>query len=231
MDGWQPPLKPAHPLMPEPPGFEAENDQRRLYDQYLASWDAELGRLFDYLRESGILDTSYVIITSDHGELFERGAIGHYCPLIYDALVHVPLIVSRPGHSERIDVQTNTSNVDLLPTIASLAGIDTPSWAEGEVLPGLGGTSAEDRSIYVMDAKTNSAFQALTKVSISLMKNEYRLTYYQYPELRYSQFELYNLQNDPDELQNLYPAGSALALRLKDELVQKLTDVNRAFKA
>jgi arylsulfatase A-like enzyme len=231
MDGWQPPQKPTHPLMPEPPGSDAENDQQRLYDQYLASWDAELARLLDYLKTSGLLDTSYVIITSDHGELFERGAIGHYCPLIYDPLVHVPLIVCRPGQTERLDVQAATSNVDLLPTIAALTGLAAPGWAEGRALPLLGGMPDEERSIYSMDAKTNSAFAAFSKVTLSLTKGDYRLTYYQYPEIRYEQFELYNLRDDPDEMRDLYTKDNPLAVPLKDELLQKLADANRHFPA
>ena len=72
-----------------------------------------------------------VIFTADHGELFERGVVGHYCPLIYDPLAHIPLIISPPGRTERVDVQTATSSVDVLPTIARMAGLETPAWAEG----------------------------------------------------------------------------------------------------
>ena len=98
-DGWQAPEKSIHPLTaPRTPGPYAEQENDRLkYDQYLASWDAEVGRLLEYLRTSGLLDSSYVILTSDHGELFERGVVGHNCSLIYDPIVHVPLIISRPG--------------------------------------------------------------------------------------------------------------------------------------
>ncbi len=229
MDDYHPPRKPPHPLMPQPPGFEAEEDQRRLYDQYLASWDAELAPLFDYLRTSGTLDTSYVILSSDHGELFERGAIGHYCPLIYDPLVHVPLLISRPGQAERLDVQIPTSNVDLLPSLANLAGLDAPDWAEGRILPIIGSTADEGRSIFVMDAKSNSAFAPLKTFSFSLTKNHFRLTYYEYPESNYSNFELYNLDEDPDELTNLYSENFPTARQLKDELLQKLADANRPY--
>jgi len=227
MDGLEPPLKPVHALSTENPGSDAETSQRLRYDQYMASWDAELGRLFEYLRTSGLLDTSYVFITSDHGEMFERGVIGHYTPLIYDPLVRVPLIVSRPGRTDRIDVRVPTSNVDLLPTIASLTGIESPSWAEGRLLPEFGGTPDPDRSIYIVDAKTNAAAAKLTRVSLSLTKNDYRLTYYQYPELDYARFELYQLPDDPDELHDLYSEVSPVGSRLKDELLQTLRDVNR----
>jgi arylsulfatase A-like enzyme len=229
MDDWQATHKPAHPLINDPTPFESQENQRRRYDQYLASWDAEVARLFDFMRTSGLLDTSYVIITSDHGEIFERGHVGHSTPLIFGPLVHVPLIISRPGQTSRIDVRAPTSSVDLLPTIAALSGLDVPPWAEGQLLPELGGTPREDRSIYVLDAKTNSAFGKLTKLSLSLSQGEYRLTYYQYPNRDYQDFELYHLAADPDELNNIYSDDLPVAARLKDELLQKLSEVNRGY--
>jgi arylsulfatase A-like enzyme len=229
-DGWQAVEKPVHALSQSPATFKEEEDQRRRYDQYLASWDAELSRLLDYMKASGLLDTSYVMLTSDHGELFERGEIGHNGYLIYDPIIHVPLIISRPGQKERIDIQTPTSNVDILPTIASLIGRPIPDWAEGQVLPEFGGFPDQDRDIYAMDAKTNSAHAALTRISISLTKNDHRLTYYQYPNLNYKEFELFNLEDDPDELNNLYPAQPQIAHQLQDELLQKLAEENRRFQ-
>lgn len=231
MDGWVPPAKPVHPLATENAGPDAEASQRLRYDQYMASWDAELGRLFMYLRTSGLLDTSYVFITSDHGEMFERGVIGHYTPMIYDPLVRVPLIITRPGLTDRIDVRVPTSSVDLLPTMASLAGSGEPSWSEGRLLPEFGGTPDPDRSIYVVDAKTNAAAAKLTRVSLSLTKNEYRLTYYQYPEQDYTRYELFRLPDDPEELHDLYQEESSVGSRLRDELQQTLRDINHETEA
>ena len=229
-DGWQAREKPAHALSPTPVTFEEEENRRRKYDQYLASWDAELLRLLDFMKTSGLLDTSYVMFTSDHGELFERGEVGHDTYLIYDSIVHVPLIITRPGQKGRIDIQAPTSNVDLLPTLASLTGSNPPNWTEGLPLPELGGISDQDRGIFTMDAKTNSVFNSLTKVSLSLTRNDHRLTYYNYPNLKYKEFELYNLMEDPDELNDLYPAQPQIVHQLQDELLQKLAEVNRRYR-
>ena len=231
MDGWEAPEKPVHPLIGTggmTPG--AQQNQRRLYDQYLSSWDAEVGRLLDYLRTSGILESSYVIITSDHGELFERGVVGHSCPLIYDPLVHVPLLISRPGQQNRVDVHTPTSSVDLLPTLASLAGGGRPDWAEGRLLPELGGEPDVGRGIYAMDAKTNSAYEPLSRVSFSFLKDQHRLTYYEFPNLEYRGFEYYDLAEDPEELRDLFAGGPSHAIQMQEELLEKLAEVNRPFQ-
>jgi hypothetical protein len=85
------------------------------------------------------------------------------------------------------------------------------------------------RSIFSFEAKTNSAFARLTKVSVALTRNEYRLTYYQYPDKDYTGFELYNLVEDPEEMKDMYSAGSSLSASLKEELLDKLADANRAY--
>ena len=95
-DGWSPPAKKKHRLSPgvsEP----RLNSLRDTYDEYVANLDAEFGRLLDHLEASGLLDSSYLIFTSDHGELFERGASGHSTPLVFEPLIRIPLLISAPG--------------------------------------------------------------------------------------------------------------------------------------
>ena len=227
-DGWRPADKPIHPLAYDQNDPVFSNATRLLYDQYVASWDMEVGRLFDYLKTSGLLDRSYVVITSDHGELFERGEVGHWTRLIYEAIMHVPLLVSTPGQKGRKDVKAVTSSVDILPTLAQMAGEPIPAWNEGQVLPGLGGSEIPDRSIFTVDAKNNASFAPLTETSISLTKDQNRLTYYKYPNFG-ELFEFYNLTDDPDELHNLYPSKPAIAIKMQEELLQKLSDVNKPY--
>ena len=138
-DGWQPMEKPMHPRSWDRKPYTELKEANQRYDEYLLSWDAEVSRLFQYLEESGLLDRSYVVITADHGELNERGEEGHFTPLIYEPLIYIPLIVFQPGQKEHKDVHMPTSSVDVLPTLAHLAGKPTPRWAEGRLLPGFGG--------------------------------------------------------------------------------------------
>lgn len=226
-DGWVPPEKPIHELSEQKPAALL-NRWNQYYDEYLANWDAELGRLFDFLHSSGLFDTSYIVITSDHGEIFERGQTGHFTKLIYDPLIHIPLIISKPGQIGREDVHTVTSSVDVLPTLAHLTGRLEPTWAEGSLLPLLGGIDDSNRSIYAMDAKTNSEFSPLRNFSISLTKGDYRLTCYKYSES--PKFEFYHIKDDPEELTDLYPSQPAIALQMQKELLEKLAEVNKPFE-
>lgn len=109
----------------------------------LAYWKARYAagvRLFDrriagflkYLRESGILDSSYLIVTSDHGEeLFEHEGWGHGGSL-HDHQLRVPLIVRPPkadGGARRVSRYVRL--IDLMPTLLSLAGATAPPEAQG----------------------------------------------------------------------------------------------------
>ena len=225
-DGLKTPHKPIHDLSEEKRDALDLDLNRRAYDEYLASWDNETSRLFDFLKEFGLTENSYVFITADHGELFERGIIGHFTKLIYDPLIHIPLIVSRPGQATREDVHTFTSSVDILPTVVNLVGQPIPDWTEGKLLPGLGGVEDEHRSIFTVDAKYNSSFTPLRNYSISITRDAHRFIHYSYPKDDYEKFEFYDLNNDPDELTDLYPAKPILALEMKDELLRKIKEAN-----
>jgi arylsulfatase A-like enzyme len=228
-DGWATPYKPMHELSEKRLDSGTLQRQHRNYDEYIASWDHEAARLFQFLEASDLTENSYIFVTSDHGELFERGELGHWTKMIYDPLIHVPLIVRKPGQSAREDVHTVTSSVDLVPTIANLTGNPIPGWVEGRLLPELGGTTQEDRGVFSMDAKSNSSFGPLRNYSISLTRDRHRLVHYSYPRDKYEKYELYNLDADPDEMSDLYPSFPALAKQMKDELEQKVLEVNKPF--
>ncbi len=227
--GGLPPDKPIHSLSGKI-SKRSIRKQRGFYDEYIASWDAEVARLFGFLKESGLAENSYIFLTSDHGELFERGELGHWTPLLYAPVVHVPLIVSRPGQKGREDIYAFTSSVDILPTVAHLSSNPIPNWAEGKILPGLGGLEDDGRSVFSLDAKTNSSFTPLVNFSISITRNHHRLVYYNYPKQDYEKYEFYDLNADPQELDDLYPSSPVLSIEMRDELSQKIEEVNRPYR-
>ena len=225
-DGWQPQAKKKHRLAPG--GSQERLDRlRQTYDEFLANLDAEFGRLVDHLERSGVLDNSYVIFTSDHGEMFERGVSGHSSPLLFEPGVRVPLIISAPGQRTRRDVHVLTSNVDLLPTLALLAGQPAPAWAAGRALPGLDPASdpAGDpqRSIFIVEAKANPAYAPLRKASLALIRGRLKLTHYFGYRYYRDEYELYDLEEDPEELNNRFddhPDRDSLVAELREAQAQ-----------
>lgn len=225
-DGWSPQPKERHPLATNL-SAKRLNNARLEYDQYLANIDLEISRMLEQLQQAGLLDQSYVIITADHGELFERGVLGHFTPLMFEPLINIPLVVLPPGQLHRKDVYANTSNIDLLPTLLHLFGQPIPDWCEGQILPGLGGPEEAARSLYCLDAKKNPSHAPIQKGSLALLKADLKLVrYFGYDN--YQGYELYDLHSDPQELHNLYPDHPA-SQQMQAELDGKLEEVNRPY--
>jgi len=100
-----------------------------LYDAGLRTLDRDLARLFEGLRDRGLLEKSVIIVTADHGEeLFETGACLHTGTS--DRVFRVPLLIRWPDRAPSVDDRL-VSLVDLAPTILAAAGAPRPE------LPGL----------------------------------------------------------------------------------------------
>jgi len=228
-DNYFPPSKPQHKL-------SDGQDERKVYigrlsyDEYVATLDYEFGRFLDALDASGVLDNSYLIVTSDHGEMFERGDKGHDTPLLYDPVIHSPLIISAPGQrGARRDVYAPVNSVDILPTLLRLAGKPIPDWCEGEILPGFGGEENYERATFSVEAKLNPAFAPFQVATISMRKRQYKLIYYKGYFGGEDWFELYNLEDDLEELVNLFDSEKSVAAQMKDEMLERLDAADREF--
>ena len=200
---------------------------RRKYDQYIANVDAEFGRLVQGLEQQGVLDNTILILTSDHGELFERGIWAHNTPTLYQPVIQVPLMIHTPGQKENVQVKNLTSNVDLLPTILHLCGYQIPSWIEGQVLPPWG-ILDESRPVFAMDAKTNPVHQPLHKATFTVLHGNNKMVRYMGYEGFKDRFELYNLHNDPEELHDL-SGQSGAGDDLFALLHEKLDQINQPY--
>lgn len=227
-DNWKPVRKPQHVLSPKV--IQSQLNSRRMnYDAYIANVDDEFGKMIAVLESQGKLENTYIIVTSDHGESFERGLDGHISPLLFEPLTNIPLLVAAPGQTRRQDVITPTSSVDILPTLLELSGQPVPNWCEGTRLPGLGGIPDPQRNIFTIEAATNPAFSPLNTVSIALRKENYKLTAYK-GYLDEDLFELYDLDTDPDELTDLFPSNPAVAKTLQAELLDRLHTANTPYQ-
>jgi arylsulfatase len=225
-DGWTPEPKPPH-FFSEGHADDFLAQQRVYYDEYIAYADAEFGRLFDFMQQTGMLDNTYIIFTSDHGEMFERGIFTHTTPTLFEPIIHIPLIISGPGQRHREDVDKITSSVDLVPTILQAAGKGIPDWCEGIILPTFGESETRnERSIYSVEAKRNPKFKPLTKATFALVRGCQKLIHYLGYDGFEDEYELFDLENDPQELHNLYPSNRSLADELKTEMAEKLMQVS-----
>ncbi len=229
-DDWVPQTKPQHRLAVGRDSDDRLNARRANYDRFIANLDAEFGRLLSTLEDSGILDDSYVILTSDHGEMFERGEQGHSTPLLYDPVVHSPLLISVPGQEGRKDIYSPTNSIDLLPTLLYIAGREIPEWCEGKILPGLGGSDDLERSTFSVEAKLAVSFAPLKIATIAMRKGTNKMIYYTGYEST-DAFEVYDLANDPEEMEDLVPKNASIVSELKTELMMRFEEANQALRA
>lgn len=224
------PDKPIHTLAENDFPPEGLTVLRRKYDEFILYTDAEFGRLYQRLEQQGVLESTYVVVTSDHGEMFERGVWAHITPTLYEPITHIPLLIHAPGQRQRQDVFDLTSAVDVLPTLLQFAHQPVPDWCEGLPLQGLDSQEAAfDRSIYVVEAKSSSKFARLKTATLAIVRGSYKLIrYFGYAGFPDS-YELYNLERDPEEMENLYSQESAVAQALQAEMQARLDQADCSY--
>ena len=107
------------------------------YDGQIAFMDAQLGEFIAALKARGHYDNALIIVTADHGELLgEHDQVGHGGRMMYEGLLHVPMVVKMPGADHpRGDVSGPVQLVDLLPTVCAAVGAPVPDGVQGEPLP------------------------------------------------------------------------------------------------
>jgi arylsulfatase A-like enzyme len=138
-------------------------------------------------------------------------------------------MISAPGQQSKQDVYSATSAVDLLPTLLHLSGKRVPTWCQGAVLPPY--REAGQRSIYALEAKHNpEKLGPLTTATSMLVDWPYKLVEYTGYDRQAGDdplYELYDLENDPEEMENLY-AGNPGVLKAMLEKLQSRKNIPQA---
>lgn len=222
-DGYAPPAKPEH-LFSDGQTDGKMLRERTHYDEFNLYVDAEFNRLYSLLENSGILDNTWLVLTSDHGEMFERGVVGHSTEVLPYPLTNIPLVIFPPGQQERVDVYAPTSAVDVLPTLLHVTGQQLPDWCEGMALPPF--TPAADlqqRPVFTQHLRRNPPGAKLDHGSFTIIQGDYKLAYYYgWPRQQQGEelVELYNIKQDPDELVEV----SGVEKERADDMLRALKD-------
>jgi arylsulfatase A-like enzyme len=119
------------------PGDDRANRWQQLYCEETQALDKELGRLFDTLSQRPDWQDTVLCLTSDHGEEFyEHGTWAHSWNQLHRQGTHVPLILKTPGQTTSSTRTNPVSQLDIAPTLLTLAGIETPTKMLGQDLLG-----------------------------------------------------------------------------------------------
>ena len=178
--------------------------------------DTELGRLLRVLNRKFADDRTLFIVTSDHGEsLGEHGELTHTLT-VYDATQKIPLLIKGPGVPRGRVVDAQVRLVDVAPTILSLSGLPAIERTTGQDLgPWMRGERQDGLEAYVETLETHLAYGWSPVLGL-------RTGGYKY--LRTVRPELYALDTDPHELNNLAASLPATLKALDAALEAHLGD-------
>lgn len=190
----------------------------RDYMKTVKSLDDNVGRVLDYLKEKNMLDNTLVVYTSDQG--FYMGEHGWFDKrFMYEESFRTPLLVRLPG-GKKGDVDEMVQNIDYGPTILDLAGVEVPADMHGvSFLPLLKGEKVPDwrKSLYYHFYEYPA--EHAVRRHYGVRTERYKLMHF-YNDI--DCWELYDLQEDPMEMHNIYgqPGTEELVKELKTELLR-----------
>lgn len=216
---------------------KAPGQANAVYAAMIENMDMNTGRLLNKLQELGLDSNTLVIFTSDNGGI---RATSHQTPLragkgsYYEGGIRVPLAFHWPGRIKPAVTSEPVTNMDFFPTLLDLLAInkDTLQLDGQSILPVLNGGTMATRPLYwhypvylqAYDKKEDQARDPLfrTRPGSSMRLGNWKLHQY----FEDNAFELYNLERDPGEQQNLAASEPQMLAKLKGMLQQWQRNVN-----
>ena len=163
--------------------------------------DAQVGRVLDKLKATGLDKNTIIVFTSDHG--YHLGEHGHWQKrTLFENATRVPLIIAGPGinKNEKI-MDTPVELIDIYPTLMDILEIETPEFVSGKsFFPLLKNSKAKVRSSALTELRVNMGVGPKVQ-GYSIRTDRYRFT--QWGEDGTLGFELYDHKYDKEELKNL----------------------------
>ena len=215
------------------PTMTDEEKMRWKYQRYMqdylasiSSVDDNVGRVLDYLEESGLAENTIVVYTSDQG--FYLGEHGWFDKrFIYDESFKTPLLVKWPNHITPGSVENEmVQNLDFAPTLLEAANIQVPDDMQGEsLMPLLKG----EKGKWTRDAVYYHYYEYpsvhMVKRHYGIVTKEFKLAHFYYDV---DEWELYDRLKDPQELNNVYNDPDYAGV--VQELKIKLHDLRKKYR-
>lgn len=184
-----------------------------LYYGSITHIDDGIGEIIKLLKSKGLYDDTVIIFTSDHGDYMGYHHMLLKCNFLYEPLAKIPLIIKYPNGLKKGEDARLCENIDICPTVLELCGISPTESMEGISLLG------ENRRCFAF-SEGQYGTDSSPCISYMLCEERYKL-------ILHGSFErgmLFDLESDPNELENLFYDTNYCALvnRLSQKLSQKL---------
>lgn len=203
---------------------------RAIYDEKINRADEKFANFLNEYEKLGLMDKTIFVLTSDHGtEFYEHKRFDHGFSL-YDELIHVPLVIVLPKR-EGSSIETQVSSIDIMPTILELLNIDLNQKVKYQmkgisIVPLMKGKK-ETRDVY-----SETDYRLYThKKSIRTSDGwKFIYTFAEFPNKKDVK-ELYNLKEDPYEMNNLIEKEPKIAYELEQNLFRWIRDNNIPYSS
>lgn len=207
----------------------ATRDQSILERQRtLAAIEDGVGEILKALKETGQLDNTVIVFTSDNGYFYGEHGLSVERRLAYEESIRMPMLVRYPRMIKAGTVRDEFAlNIDIAPTLLSLAGISVPEAMQGRSLaPLLKGERVKWRDSFLIEYYSDKVFPRIYQMGYKAVRNR-RWKYIHYLELE-GMDELYDLKTDPYEMKNLinHPGAVKALAEMKNEMERLLKETN-----
>ncbi len=198
------------PIPPEGPSLEWN---LALYDAEIRYTDHHFGRLIQHLKDTGLYDTTWIILTADHGELMGENNLHGHGDSLSEPEIHVPLIVKGPGATRaRGPNATPVQQVDIMPTILDAVGIARPPHMQGGTLDAPGHPIVSETNPLPFMDRNKTSFRQIGKWK-SLYDGKYKFVHGSK-----GRHLLFDIERDPYEQRNLIDSEPERAGRMQTAL-------------
>ncbi|MGB1105579.1 MAG: sulfatase family protein [Candidatus Puniceispirillaceae bacterium] len=196
-------------------------EARALTCGMIAMIDDAVGRIRDTAADAGLTDNTVQIYTSDHGDHLGEHRLLFKGAEQYDSLTHVPFIWADPKGPSGARSSDLAQTHDIGSTILEHAGLEGAIGMQGQVMSVAGGAGRDAAHIQYETQRPQEAFGHRPRVH-SVVHGQWRLSMY----LGKCRNELFDLENDPGEMTNLWDSEDHTAIRAM--LVEKLAELEIA---
>jgi len=207
---------------PFPEMSEKDREDARKVYAMVSNIDDNVGKLLHKLSDLDIEENTLVIFMTDNGPQQNRYISGFRGKKswVYEGGVRVPFFIRYPGKfkGDR-DIKGNAAHIDVLPTLASLCGAHLPTGVEidgRDLQPLINGNGAEEEERSLFFYWTRKYPELYN--NMALMKGKYKLVGHVSFDADIDGFQLFDLEKDPYELDNLIGEHQGKAMELKQEM-------------
>jgi len=183
--------------------------------------DDAVGDVLASLNKFGLSESTVIIFTTDHGDLGGDHRFFFKGPFLYQGLIKIPFLIKIPNGQKNKDCSSLASSIDIPETILDLAGISIPNFMQGEsLIPLLQNPeeNVENDVLIEMDDDHNN------EKTRTLITDDWRITIFS------DHGDLYNLKEDPNELNNLWNDScfNETKLELFLKLFKKTSNISKS---